>query len=105
MAGPVLLLIRLDGPGHTPDKKHIQSRCNAEVLIIDTGISSYYGGRLSALEVQYELYSDPSSSDSGTTRGFVELETVVAIYPDQRQVLDQREARVTFDTSKKAIQN
>ncbi|WVQ94322.1 hypothetical protein IAU59_001401 [Kwoniella sp. CBS 9459] len=41
--------------GHTPNFEHIVSRCNASVIIIDTGISSAYGGVLSALEIVYTL--------------------------------------------------
>ncbi|WVF66710.1 hypothetical protein IAT40_001452 [Kwoniella sp. CBS 6097] len=41
--------------GHTPNFEHIVSRCNGSVIIIDTGISSAYGGVLSALEIVYTL--------------------------------------------------
>ncbi|WRT65428.1 uncharacterized protein IL334_002371 [Kwoniella shivajii] len=41
--------------GHTPNFEHIVSRCNASIIIIDTGISSAYGGVLSALEIIYTL--------------------------------------------------
>ncbi|KAL7419822.1 hypothetical protein Q5752_005738 [Cryptotrichosporon argae] len=41
--------------GHTPDFEKIVSRCNGSVIIIDTGISSAYGGVLSALEIVYTL--------------------------------------------------
>ncbi|KAK6906924.1 hypothetical protein I203_100913 [Kwoniella mangroviensis CBS 8507] len=41
--------------GHTPNFEHIVSRCNGTIIIIDTGISSAYGGVLSALEIVYTL--------------------------------------------------
>ncbi|TPX47469.1 hypothetical protein SeMB42_g00708 [Synchytrium endobioticum] len=37
--------------GHTPQLDGIKSRCRGRVIIIDTGISSVYGGKLSALEI------------------------------------------------------
>ncbi|PKI85106.1 hypothetical protein MVES1_000824 [Malassezia vespertilionis] len=37
--------------GHTPQYDGFAERCDAQVLIIDTGISSYYGGKQSALVV------------------------------------------------------
>ncbi|WWC68962.1 uncharacterized protein I206_102898 [Kwoniella pini CBS 10737] len=41
--------------GHTPNFEKIVSRCNDSIIIIDTGISSAYGGVLSALEIIYTL--------------------------------------------------
>ncbi|KAL1410176.1 hypothetical protein Q8F55_004181 [Vanrija albida] len=45
--------------GHTPDFDKIVHRCNASVIIIDTGISYAYGGVLSALEIIYSLTPVP----------------------------------------------
>ncbi|KIJ52500.1 hypothetical protein M422DRAFT_26084 [Sphaerobolus stellatus SS14] len=59
--------------GHTPDFKQIVSRCRGKVIIIDTGISKAYGGRLSALGITYTLspiagtFSSTSSSDMDAT--------------------------------------
>lgn len=41
--------------GHTPHFEGITSRCEGKILIIDTGISSAYGGALSALDITYTL--------------------------------------------------
>ncbi|WWC59955.1 uncharacterized protein I303_102518 [Kwoniella dejecticola CBS 10117] len=41
--------------GHTPNFERIVSRCNGSIIIIDTGISSAYGGVLSALDIVYTL--------------------------------------------------
>jgi hypothetical protein len=67
-------------------------RCNASIIIIDTGISSAYGGVLSALEIIYTLTpkdkdhrADPlrpgevQSVRKGET--YIEREEVYAIYP------------------------
>ncbi|GAA96753.1 uncharacterized protein L969DRAFT_97102 [Mixia osmundae IAM 14324] len=41
--------------GHTPQFEGIKSRCAGQVILIDTGISSAYGGALAALEIMYTL--------------------------------------------------
>lgn len=95
-------------PGHTPNFDHIQSRCNGQVIIIDTGISKAYGGRLSALEIQYDLYeADPARDIANNVSDgeFVEVESVTALYMDTRDVLDKREAKVRFDTSRPAVES
>jgi hypothetical protein len=89
-----------------------------DVIIIDTGISKAYGGVLSALEITYDLYEAPSFKDLSvenerqevmelekerTIREFVEVETVVALYPKGRVELDRREGVVKFDTSRPAV--
>ncbi|KAG0265634.1 hypothetical protein DFQ27_000509 [Actinomortierella ambigua] len=37
--------------GHTPQHDKILSRCNGGYMVIDVGISSYYGAHLAALEI------------------------------------------------------
>ncbi|KAG0230346.1 hypothetical protein BGW42_001018 [Actinomortierella wolfii] len=37
--------------GHTPQLHKILSRCNGNYMVIDVGISSYYGAHLAALEI------------------------------------------------------
>ncbi|MBW0511338.1 hypothetical protein O181_051053 [Austropuccinia psidii MF-1] len=39
--------------GHTPQFEGITSRCGSKILLIDTGISSAYGGPLTAIEIEY----------------------------------------------------
>ena len=46
--------------GHTPHFEGIVSRCNGQVLLIDTGISRAYGGSLSALEIRFTLKPLPT---------------------------------------------
>ncbi len=52
----LIRLNRLHATGHTPNFEEIVSRCNASIIIIDTGISKAYGGVLSALEIEYSLH-------------------------------------------------
>jgi hypothetical protein len=93
-------------------------RCDANVIIIDTGISKAYGGILSALEITYDLYETPAEAALELERDqkavsisqyalaktkFVEVETVHALYPKGRVQLDRREAVVHFDTTKPAV--
>ncbi|KAJ9104033.1 hypothetical protein QFC19_004167 [Naganishia cerealis] len=98
--------------GHTPNFEEIVSRCNGEVIIIDTGISKAYGGVLSALEIVYSLYEVEASSsrDAGDSAQelmisteaqprlqFNEVEEVTAMYrSDKRVLLDRRSGIVTF---------
>ncbi|KAH9454292.1 hypothetical protein Pst134EB_014386 [Puccinia striiformis f. sp. tritici] len=66
--------------GHTPQFKGITSRCNGKILLIDTGISSAYGGPLTALEINYSLVPlDSNSTTTTTTTTWKEIESVVAL--------------------------
>ena len=38
--------------GHTPDLNAITPRFGGQVVIIDTGISAYYGGHLASLLIE-----------------------------------------------------
>ncbi|TXT11029.1 hypothetical protein VHUM_01780 [Vanrija humicola] len=75
--------------GHTPDFDKIVHRCNASVIIIDTGISYAYGGVLSALEIIYTLTPPFAPPANGTDEPhvlragekYIEREEVNAIYP------------------------
>ncbi|KAJ9106358.1 hypothetical protein QFC21_001504 [Naganishia friedmannii] len=99
--------------GHTPNFDEIVSRCNGEVIIIDTGISKAYGGVLSALEIIYSLYETEgnlletaavggaqgvmTSTEARTRLQFREVEEVTALYKsDKRVLLDRRTGIVTF---------
>ncbi|KAA1067176.1 hypothetical protein PGT21_012415 [Puccinia graminis f. sp. tritici] len=62
--------------GHTPQFKGISSRCGGKILLIDTGISSAYGGPLTALEINYSL--TPLSHNSSFS-SWNERESVFAI--------------------------
>lgn len=72
--------------GHTPNFERIVDRCNASIIIIDTGISSAYGGVLSALEIVYTLTpmtpspapdhrQDPLSVDGAQTYDYPDVST------------------------------
>ncbi|KAK4685445.1 hypothetical protein P7C73_g4704, partial [Tremellales sp. Uapishka_1] len=90
--------------GHTPDFEKIVHRCNASVIIIDTGMSSAYGGVLSALEIDYTLTplssrpdhrQDPLLAESiqpGQT--YLEREVVSAIYENGKHVIAVEEKEV-----------
>ncbi|WVR04071.1 hypothetical protein IAU60_001070 [Kwoniella sp. DSM 27419] len=101
--------------GHTPNFDHMVSRCNGSVIIIDTGISSAYGGVLSALEIIYTLtpvdtgdhrqdpFMAPQTHNSNvtiTTEGlkgrFMEREEVHAIYERRRVQLALEEREVVL---------
>lgn len=88
------------------------ARCNASVIIIDTGISSAYGGVLSALEIIYTLTpvdrrgrdhnQDPfllstGSESIGLKGRFIEREEVHAIYEKSRKWLTLEEREVVLD--------
>ncbi|OAV93695.1 hypothetical protein PTTG_06591 [Puccinia triticina 1-1 BBBD Race 1] len=62
--------------GHTPQFKGITSRCGGKILLIDTGISSAYGGPLTALEINYAL--TPIKHNS-TWSSWNEVESVFAL--------------------------
>ncbi|XAO26920.1 hypothetical protein I312_105761 [Cryptococcus bacillisporus CA1280] len=99
--------------GHTPNFEKIVARCNASVIIIDTGISSAYGGVLSALEIIYTLtavdrrgrdhsqdpflFSTGSESMAGLKGRFIEREEVHAIYEKSRKWLALEEREVVLD--------
>jgi hypothetical protein len=91
--------------GHTPDFEKIVDRCNASIIIVDTGMSRAYGGVLSALEIVYELYPTADKIESGhgdhrqepfvgtnssalaTSKRYREKEVVTAIYEKKRKIL------------------
>ncbi|KAH7913548.1 Metallo-dependent phosphatase-like protein [Hygrophoropsis aurantiaca] len=66
--------------GHTPDFDKIVSRCGGRVIIIDTGISHAYGGKLSALSIEYTLTPVRGG-------GKKEQEVIKALYADQEDEL------------------
>ncbi|RXK38822.1 serine-threonine protein phosphatase [Tremella mesenterica] len=76
--------------GHTPNYEKIVHRCNASVIIIDTGISSAYGGVLSALEIVYTLTPIQSDTDRSGHRQepFVPLNITTMDDPDQNSNFD-----------------
>ncbi|KAK8861325.1 hypothetical protein IAR55_002144 [Kwoniella newhampshirensis] len=100
--------------GHTPNFEKIVARCNASVIIIDTGISSAYGGVLSALEIVYTLTpldvpkhdghrQDPLMVSNNVTitgeelRGrYLEREEVHAIYEKRRKWIALEEREITL---------
>lgn len=95
--------------GHTPHFQGILSRCRSKVIIIDTcvlraclavfdltllgsGISSAYGGVLSALEIMYTLTPvQDSNSSSEDGHQMKELEVVTAIYEGRREAISRKE--------------
>jgi len=91
--------------GHTPDFNRIVSRCHGKVIIIDTGISVAYGGRLSALSITYSLTPISGSANFTTTQAkkgkgvgkWKEQEVVKAIYPDEEVQMVVEERIVTGD--------
>ena len=78
--------------GHTPQFKGILPRCRSKVIIIDTGISSAYGGVLSALEIVYSLTPmvNDEFPDQPVTK-VTEKETVIAIYETSTKVLAKKD--------------
>ncbi|KAH7926120.1 Metallo-dependent phosphatase [Leucogyrophana mollusca] len=72
--------------GHTPDFERIVSRCGGKVIIIDTGISHAYGGKLSALSIEYTLTPVKGG-------GKKEQEVIKALYADQDDELLLVESR------------
>ncbi|ODO09337.1 hypothetical protein I350_02937 [Cryptococcus amylolentus CBS 6273] len=92
--------------GHTPNFEKIVARCDAGVIIIDTGISSAYGGVLSALEVVYTLTptdehdrsQDPLLLSTAVLKGrFLEKEEIHAIYQHGKKRLVVEEREVTLE--------
>ncbi|GHJ88497.1 hypothetical protein NliqN6_4899 [Naganishia liquefaciens] len=93
--------------GHTPNFEEIVSRCNGEVVVIDTGISKAYGGVSSALEIVYSLYDVEESTEDHPhdlqvsfkagkpAQRLREVEEVTALYPGGKRVtLDRRSGLV-----------
>lgn len=62
--------------GHTVQFEGITSRCGGKILLIDTGISSAYGGPLTALEIDYSL---TLVNQNSTHSSWNEVETVFAL--------------------------
>ena len=78
--------------GHTPQFKGILPRCRGKIIIIDTGISSAYGGVLSALEILYSLTPVLDEDGEPVQPGKVtEKETVTALYEGRKQVIAKKE--------------
>lgn len=71
---------------------HVQSVAKTNLL---SGISSAYGGPLSALDIQYSL--TPMADD---TSKVVEKETLTALYDQSKQVLLRKERTIDFPTDK-----
>ncbi|WVQ78321.1 hypothetical protein IAT38_000406 [Cryptococcus sp. DSM 104549] len=97
--------------GHTPNFEKIVSRCNASIIIVDTGISSAYGGVLSALEIIYTLTPVDSKHDGGHRQDplmlsatgsealkgrFIEREEVHAIYENKRKWIALEESEIVL---------
>jgi hypothetical protein len=94
---------RLTRQGHTPNFEKIVDRCNASIIIIDTGISSAYGGVLSALEVIYTLtpvegHRDDPLQPPAIRAGekYIEREEVYAVYQTGRKQLANEVREVTM---------
>jgi hypothetical protein len=78
--------------GHTPQFKGILPRCRSKIIIIDTGISSAYGGVLSALEVVYSLTPIVNEDlPDQPVRRVTEREVVTAIYESSTKVIARKE--------------
>lgn len=60
-------------------EQNIVSRCNGKIIIIDTGISRAYGGRLSSLRIDYSLTKQKDK--------WVEEEKVVKVYEDEEEII------------------
>jgi len=81
--------------GHTPDFQKIVSKCDAQVIIIDTGITPAYGGILSALKIEYTLEEVETLTPLNAitpwrlfrsltaAKKWKEVDTVTAIYADK----------------------
>ncbi|KAH9821567.1 Metallo-dependent phosphatase-like protein [Melampsora americana] len=77
--------------GHTPQFKGILGRCQGKILLIDTGISSAYGGALSALEIQYTLSLNPKSNLDQNPTNWQESELVYALQEGKlKRILSQQ---------------
>ncbi|EGG06288.1 uncharacterized protein MELLADRAFT_74879 [Melampsora larici-populina 98AG31] len=92
-----LLNVRRLVMGHTPQFKGILGRCQGKILLIDTGISSAYGGALSALEIQYTLTLDPKPNPETNHPIWHESEIVHGLQEGKlKQVLAQHTRVVEF---------
>ncbi|PLW30265.1 hypothetical protein PCANC_24681 [Puccinia coronata f. sp. avenae] len=92
-----LLNVRRMVMGHTPQFKGITSRCGGKILLIDTGISSAYGGPLTALEIRYTLVPVHQNS---TDSSWEEVESVFALEELQpKKKLAQFQRRVNLTTT------
>lgn len=82
--------------GHTPQFKGILPRCRSKVIVIDTGISSAYGGVLSALEIQYSLNPvvNEDASPGAPVGRVTERETVTAIYEGSTKLIAKKDRTV-----------
>ncbi|KAF9506446.1 hypothetical protein BS47DRAFT_1367355 [Hydnum rufescens UP504] len=89
--------------GHTPTFDRMVSRCDGKIILIDTGISSAYGGVLSALDIKYSLIPiDDSVQSAPGTRApasakaekYLEQEIIQAIYPGKRDVFVSHEREI-----------
>jgi hypothetical protein len=92
--------------GHTP-RTQIEARCGGTVILIDTGISRAYGGRLSAAEIMYTLSPLPPrgpAADGGEVREreWMEREVVNALYEDEDDPVELvREQRTLWIPSRR----
>lgn len=69
--------------GHTPHFDAMKSRCkDGRIVLIDTGISRAYGGRLSALEIKFTL-------DRREGKSWNERVVVSALYEESTEALSQ----------------
>jgi hypothetical protein len=84
-------------------------RCNASIIIIDTGISSAYGGVLSALEIVYTLTPVKAAGHdhrqeplmlvaTGLKAGerYLEREEVHAIHEKRKKLITVEEREITL---------
>lgn len=68
--------------------------------LVHSGISSAYGGPLSALEIQYSLTPSTDDASLGTpTSKLVEREIVTALYEQSKQVLVRKEWTINIPAS------
>ncbi|KAH8927830.1 Metallo-dependent phosphatase [Atractiella rhizophila] len=92
-----LLGVRRLVMGHTPFLEGIKTRCNSTIILIDTGLSTYYSGSLSALEILYSLVPQPLLADARPDkqgrylRNWMEREVISALYENRKVVLMKEE--------------
>lgn len=86
--------------GHTPDFDKIVDRCDASIIIIDTGISYAYGGIMSALEIIYTLTPvDHDVDDLSVLKEgerYIEREEVYAVYQRGKKKLAVEVRQITL---------
>lgn len=80
--------------GHTPAFDYIYTRCDAKIILIDTGISRGIGGSPSALEIVYSLKPTPFGLN------WTESEVITAYYPNDTVTLWQQQDSVFGDFAK-----